>query len=282
MKKTLALMVAFFALTVVFTSCTKEGQYMPNKKISEIVYTRSHKTGELIVSTKQSEKWTWGGDLLSYIDYYDSDDHRVGTLIFRYDEDKRIEEAEDGTYSVKYDYDDGHLDEIEISRLATGKTYRKMNFDYKGGKLASIEITTYDQKDNEPLVFNPLRFVLSDEVAEAVMSMPASKGVEHLTITWTGNNITEITSGTYYAKWTYDDKVNPFKGFFNVDYSISETRSANNPIREEISRDGKVSVVEYNYEYDGKYPTKVKYQTESSTLVPGYTLTVDNVAEYHY
>lgn len=39
MKKTLALMVAFFALTVVFTSCTKEGQYMPNKKISEIVYT---------------------------------------------------------------------------------------------------------------------------------------------------------------------------------------------------------------------------------------------------
>lgn len=286
MKKTFALMIAVFAFAMVFTSCTKEGQYMPNKKISKIVRTRSHMTGELLVSTTQSEKWTWGGDLLSYIDYYDSKDNRIGTSIFRYDDDRRIEEVEDGTFSVKYDYDDGHLDEIEITNIATGKKYRKMDFDYKGSKLSSIEITTYDQtydqKGIEDLAFNPLRFVLSDEVAEAVMSMPATKGVEHLTITWTGNNITEITSGTYYAKWTYDDKINPFKGFFNADYTISETRSANNPIREEVSMDGKVTVIDYNYEYDGKYPTKVKYQTESSTLIPGYTLKVDNVTEYQY
>lgn len=255
---------------------------MPKKKISKIVYTRSHKTGDLVVSNTQSEKWTWGGDLLSYIDYYDSDEHRTGTLIFRYDDERRIEEAEDGTYSAKYDYDDGHLEEIEISNLITGKKYRKMEFDYKGGKLASVEITTYDHKGNAPLAFNPLRFVFSDEVAEAVMSMPATKGVEHVTVTWIGNNITEITSGTYYAKWTYDDKINPFKGFFNMEYSIDQTHSANNPIREEISKDGKVTVVDYNYEYDGKYPTKVKYQTESSTFVPGYTLTLDNVTEYQY
>ena len=55
MKKTFALMIAVFAVAMVFTSCTKEGQYMPTKKISEIVYTRSHKTGEVIVSTKMDD-----------------------------------------------------------------------------------------------------------------------------------------------------------------------------------------------------------------------------------
>jgi hypothetical protein len=282
MKKTFALMVAVFAFAMVFNSCEKEGQYKPSKKISKIVYTRSHKTGELVVSTTQGEKWAWGGDLLSHIDYFNSDGDRTGTLWFRYDDDNRLEEAEDGLYTVKYDYDDGHLDEVEIRYIASGRLYQKMKFDYKGSKLTSVDITTYDKKGEESLAFNPLRFILSDEVAEAVMSAPATKGVEHLTVSWSGKNITEITSGDYYAKWTYDDKINPFKGFYNMEYSIDQTHSANNPVREEISKDGKVTVVEYNYDYDGKYPIRVKYQTESSTLIPGITLTVDNVKEYQY
>jgi len=278
-------MVAVFALSMVFNSCEKDGRYAPNKKISKIVFTRSHKAGDLVVSSTQSEKWAWSGDLLSYIEYYNSDGDRTGTLWFRYDDDKRIKEAEDGRYDVKYDYDDGRLDEIEICYASSERMYQKMEFDYKGGKLASIDITTYNKNEGAPMSFNPLRFILSDDVAEVVMSRPATKGVEHLMLTWSGKNITEMastSSDNYHVKWTYDDKINPFKGFLNMELDIDQTHSANNVIREEISKNGTVRVVDYNYEYNGKYPTKVKYKTESNTLIPGYTLTVDNVKEYQY
>lgn len=284
MKKTFVLMIAVFAMVVAFTSCEKEGQYMPKKKISRIVYTHSHKIGDLTISTTESEKWVWGGDVLNYIDIYNSDGDRTNTLIFRYDDDKRIEEVEDNDYSVKYDYDDGHLDEIVILNKLSGKLLKKMEFGYKGSKLETIDVTT-DSKGSKPLSFNPLRFVIPDEVAEMMLSNDATKGTVRYTVTWAGKNISGITSDgsdRNYVKWTYDEMVNPFKGFFNTTYGIDEMYSANNAVREEYSSDGKVTVTDYSYEYNGKYPTKVQYQTESSTLVPGYTLTVDNVITYQY
>ena len=278
-------MMAVFAFAMVFTSCEKDGQYMPKKKITKITYYHSHKVGDLIISTTESERWTWGGDLLSYIDYYNSDGDRTGTLLFRYDDDKRLEEAESSTHNVKYDYANNHLEKIEIRSNATGKLHQKMEFGYKGGKLVSLEISSYNEKGDAPLTFNPLRFFLPDQVSEVMMSKAATKGVIHYTITWSGKNIAEIASDgpdRYSAKLFYDDKVNPFKGFLNTNFDIDQTHSANNLVREESYVDGKFVVVEYDHEYNGKYPTKVKYQTESNTLVPGYTLTVDNLAEYQY
>lgn len=284
MKKTFALMIAVFAMIVAFTSCEKEGQYMPKKKISRVVYTHSHKVGDLTISTTESERWVWGKDQLNYIDVFNSDGDKTNTFIFRYDEDNRMEEVEDKEYTVKYDYDDGHLDEIEIKNKLSGRLLKKMEFSYKGSKLATIDVTT-DSKGNEPLSFNPLRFVIPDEIAEMMLSNDAAKGTVRYTVTWSGKNISGITSDApdrSYVKWTYDEMNNPFKGFFNTAYGLDEMYSANNAVREEYSTDGKVSVIDYNYEYSGKYPTKVKYQTESSTLVPGYTLTVDNEITYQY
>lgn len=285
MKKTFALMIAVFAMVVAFTSCEKEGQYKPKKKISQIIYTQSHKVGDLTISTKKSEKWTWGGAVLSYIDFYGSDDERTNTLLFRYDDDYRIKELEDSQYSVEYDYDNGHLDEIEIRDRNTGNLYRKLEFGYKGSKLATIDVTTNNSKASAPMMFNPLRFMLPDDVAEMMMSNAASKGVVHYNITWSGKNIAEIVSDgseRTYVKWSYDNMINPLKGFLNTNLGLDESYSANNAVREEIYADGKTTIVDYSYEYNGKYPTKVKYQTESSLLVPGVTLTVDNVITYQY
>ena len=283
MKKTMVSLLAIFAFTIVFTSCTKDGQYMPNKKISEIVRIRSHKVGELVVSTTESERWTWGGKVLSYIDYYNSDGVRTRTVLFRYDSDNRIEEIEDGVYNVKYDYENNHLDEIEVVNTNNGKKVQKMEFTYKGGKLATIDVTTYDTKGAESYLFNPLRFIIPENVAEMVTSQSAAKGSVRYTLGWTGNNITEMKdSHGSSVMWSYDKNTNPFKGFLNTELDFNLTCSANNVIRQDLSVNGKVTVQEYEYVYDGKYPTRVKYQSESSTLVPGYTLLVDNVTEYEY
>jgi hypothetical protein len=285
MKKTFALMIAVFAMIVVFSSCEKEGQYKPKKKISQIVYTHSYKVGDLTISTQESEKWTWGGDVLSYIDVYNSDGDRTNTILFRYDDNQRIEEVEDNLYSVEYDYDNGHLDEIEIQYKNTGRMYKKMKFGYKGSKLATIDVTTNDSKAITPMSFNPLRFMIPDEVAEMMMSNTATKGVVRYTVTWDGKNIAEIASDgsdRTYAKWSYDDMVNPFKGFLNTNYTYDQIYSANNAVREELFENGKTTVLDYSYEYNGKYPTKMKYQAESSLLVPGVTLMVDHVTTYQY
>lgn len=283
MKKTLVSLLAVFALTVIFTSCTKEGQYMPSKKISEIVYVHSHKVGDLLVSTSESEKWTWGGKLLSYIDYYNVDGVRTRTVLFRYDNDNRIEEVEDGTYNMKYAYENNHLKEIVVVNTTNGKEVQKMAFSYKGSKLATIDVTTYDTKGAESYSFNPLRFVVPENVAAMVTSQNDVKGTVRTTFTWTGSNITEMTSDRGLSvKWSYDKNTNPFKGFLNMENTFDFAYSANNIIRQDLSVNGEATVLEYEYEYDGKYPTKVKYQSESSTLVPGYTLTVDNVTEYKY
>ena len=287
MKKTVALMVMALAVAMFFTACTKDGQYKPKKKITKIVYTNSSNVEGLTVSTTSSESWTWGGDLLSLIDYYDNNGNRVRTVIFRYDDDKRLVEMEDASYSVTYKYDDSHLDDIEYREISTGKLMGKMEFEYKGRKLATIDATYYGDKGVQPIAFNPLRFFVPENVAEVVMSAPATKGsTVHYTLTWTGNNITELTSDPYgySVKWTYDDKVNPFKGFLNLsEYSsFYQCYSKNNIIRQEYVAQGNKTVRDYTYEYDGNYPVKTKYQAESSTFVPGVTLMVDHVTQYIY
>lgn len=282
MKKTFVSLLAIFAVIIVFTSCTKEGQYMPSKKISEIVYVHSHKVGDLVVSTTESEKWTWNGKMLSYIDYYNADGDRTSTALFRYDNDNRLEEIEGGIYNVKYDYENNHIDDVEVVDVSTGKEVQKIEFSYKSGKVATIDVTTYDAKGAASCIINPLRFILPDNVAEMVTSQSAEKGTTRYTLTWTGKNITELSAPGCSVKWTYDNNTNPFKGFFNMDLHFDQIYSANNVVRQDLTLDGKSTTIEFDYVYDGKYPTRVKYQSESSTLVPGYTLTVDNVTEYKY
>lgn len=287
MKKTVALMIVTLAVAMFFTACTKDGQYMPKKKISKIVYTQSSKVEGLTVSTTQSEKWTWGGDLLSLIDYYDNAGDRVRTEVFRYDADNRLEEMEDATHNVKYTYNnDNRLEVIEVREVATGKLVSKMELGYKGSKLATIDVTSNEEKGVKSVAFNPLRFFVPENAAEVVMSTPATKGstVRYM-LTWTGNNITEMTSEPfgYSVKWTYDDKINPFKGFLNLnDLTVSQTHSKNNIVRQEYVAQGNKIVRDFTINYDGNYPIKTKYQAESSTFVPGVSLMVDYEAEYTY
>lgn len=270
MKKTFALMIAVFAVTMVFTSCTKEGQYMPKKRVSEIVYTRSYKTiSGLQLSFTERDVWNWNGKLLNYIDYYDANGNRTATTMFRYDNENRIEEIDYKDAVAKFDYDDGLIDEIKIYRN-DGSLRGKYEFEHKGNRLVSI--TADGSKSLASLPFNPLSFFMPETAAQKVLECEATKGISRVLFTWTGNNVSalDITGDKKVSyKWSYDKMTNPFKGLVDMGdpelslYCFSE----NNVVREECTEDGTTFVEDYTYTYDGKFPTKKTWK--SSRLVDG-------------
>ena len=282
MKKTFALMTVVLVAAVAFTSCTKEGQYNPKKKISEIVFNSSYVetiSGITITDTRK-EVWTWNGDLLSFIDYYNSRGERLYTESFRYDDKNRIAEIHNSDQKLVFDYDDNLIDEITYYD-SHNSIVEKIEFEHKGGKITSIMVEGSDDYGQKS--FNPLRYFLPEDVAETVMKS-ASKGVTHYTLTWTGKNITKMeASGQTNATWefTYDDKVNPFKSLFDLFNSgYAMMLSSNNVTRSVYTTDNERSTVDYTYVYDGKYPVKKQYQTVYSGYFSNYP--VNCVYEYKY
>lgn len=283
MKKTFALMIAVFAFAMIFNSCEKEGQYMPKKKISEIVYTKYYKfsTGT-IVSRTEREVWTWNGKLLSYIDYYKADDTRT-TSLFRYDNENRIEEINYGDATAKFDYDNGLIDEITIYNQ-NGSLLGKYEFEHKGNTLTAIDVTTNGSKSMEMLPFNPLRIFLPEGLVNKVMEGAATKGSTRVLLTWSGKNITsaEVTGGnkvTY--KWSYDEYSNPLKGLFDMATTDSYVIfSKNNVVREEITTNNATTTTDFKYTYDNKYPVKKTWETVEHVMDIDYT--VNCTTEYRY
>lgn len=286
MKKSLVSVLAIFAFAIVFTSCTKEGQYMPSKKIKEIVYTDYYRTAAgLDISTTEREVWTWNGKLLSYIDYYDANGDREGTSLFRYDDQNRIDEINYGTYSAKYDYDNGLIDEIEVFN-ANGTVRGKYEFEHKGNKITAIEMVTGTGKSMASLPFNPLRFILPESAAEKVMECAASKGTIRVTLTWSGNNVSVLEGDGMFSfteKYQFDNKTNPFRGLLNMgenfDYSIF---SQNNIVHLESIINGVTEETDYGYEYDGKYPVKMEWETTGYSPMEMFEYTVKHVTEFKY
>lgn len=286
MKKTFATVLAVFAFALVFTSCTKEGQYMPSKKISEIVHTSSYKTlTGLEISNTEREVWTWNGKLLSYIDYYDANGDRANTSLFRYDDQNRIDEINYGTSTAKYDYDNGLLDEIEVIN-DNGTLRGKFEFEHKGNRITAIDIVTSGGKSMEALPFNPLRFVLPENAAEKVMECAAAKGTIRVILTWTGNNVTTIEGSGMYAfnyQYKYDDKTNPFKGLIDMSENVDLVLfSENNIIHEEITISGSTDITDYSYVYDGMYPVKREWETKGYSPMEMFEYTIKHVVEYKY
>lgn len=284
MKKIFALMTAVFALSMVFTSCTKEGQYMPKKKISEVVHQKSYTTPlGTNISRTEREVWNWNGRLLSYIDYYSATGDRT-TSLFRYDDDKRVEEINYGSYTAKFDYDDGLVDEIKILN-DRGEVITKYDFEHEGKTVTAIDITTGGQKDAKPLPFNPLRLFLPENAANSVQNCAATKGSSRMVFTWTGKNITAmdiIGAQKVSYKWTYDDKVNPYKGLFDLVQSRADLiYSVNNVTREEKVDGSNVSVESYTYTYDGKCPVKKVWEMQENELFD-ITITIHCETEYRY
>lgn len=277
MKRTFAFMIAVFVTALAFTSCEKEGQYVPKQKISEIKHVRYHELPDgTTISNNEHEVWTWNGKVLSYIDYYNAKEERTGTTLFRYDKDNRIVEINYGSTTAKFDYDDNVIDEIEVVN-ENGSTVGKFDLEHKGKTVISIDVTLNDSKSMASLPFNPLSFFMPENAADKVLESSCAKGTTHVVLTWTGKNVTAMElSGSYNIsyKWTYDDKNNPYKGLFDMEgLNMDVIFSANNVVRQVLTEGGSTYTTEYTYTYDGK-KCPVKKSWESVIYLSEYNVSV--------
>lgn len=287
MKKTFALMIAVFAVAMVFTSCTKEGQYMPKQKISEVKHTRTYKmpiSGTEISQTER-EVWTWNGKVLSYIDHYDANDNRSTTL-FRYDGNNRIVEINYGSATAMFNYDNKLIKDIEIFN-AVGNMIGKYELEHKGNTVTAINVTLQDGKSLTSLPFNPLSLFIPDDAANKVLENAQAKGTTHVTLTWTGKNVTAMEmKGSYNLsyRWTYDDKNNPYKSLFDVvTLDMEDYLSENNVVRQEIAEGGSTHATNYSFVYNSKKsPVTRTWESTMRIAEVSTDLPVTCVDEYQY
>ena len=257
-----------------FTSCQKDGEFNPQKKISRIFYERSG-SGRYLNQT-----WTWDKNLLSRIT-----DRSGEFMRFEYDK-KRVSKmiSSDGNTTVKFTYDGSKYDRIEetykYSSYGSSVTfYTVYKFSYAGNKVDKITETVTYSVDNiiskgkipqkVDKKFNLLQFILAEPMYESIAKFQSKKeskaGPESWTstylFTWKGDNVEkmimeETEDGEYYAEtytYTYDKKKNPFYGLF-ADFMPN---SKNNVIKA-IYSDTETGYNETyaNYKYDGNFPTE--------------------------
>lgn len=273
------LLVAVCAL--LFSSCEKEGQYLPKKKVSRITYvTSSTLWGITTTAVTGYQDWEWSGKLLTQITLRNGDGDMEGTIVPQYDSKKRVTalhcvldtEIED----YKFTYDGKNLMKITCysndKDAVTEYTFRK-----EDKNVVEITVQGYASKALEGTGINPLQFVLPNEIAERIKPSD-EKATTIYKLTWNGNNISsmeELRSGVTYANynWAYDNGINPFKGLFcNADGSLNgfeELYSANNVVESHSVAHLTFADMEehfkYEYEYEDNYPVKKTWGTTSST-----------------
>ena len=273
------LLVAVCAL--LFSSCEKEGQYLPKKKVSKITYvTSSTLWGITTTAVTGYQDWEWSDKLLTQITLRNGDGDMVGTIVPQYDSKKRVTalhcvldtEIED----YKFTYDGKNLMKITCysndKDAVTEYTFRK-----EDKNVVEITVQGYASKALEGTGINPLQFVLPNEIAERIKPSD-EKATTIYKLTWNGNNISsmeELRSGVTYANynWAYDNGINPFKGLFsNADGSLNgfeELYSANNVVESHSVAHLTFADMEehfkYEYEYEDNYPVKKTWGTTSST-----------------
>lgn len=273
------LLVAVCAL--LFSSCEKEGQYLPKKKVSRITHvTSSTIWGITTTSVTGYQDWEWDGKLLSKITLRNGDGDMEGTVVPQYDSKKRVTALHCVSGSdiddYKFTYEGKNL--MKITRYSNDKdAVTEYTFRKEDKNVVEITVQGYAAKALDGTGINPLQFVLPSEVAELIK--PADeKATTIYKLTWDGKNLAsmeEIRSGVTYANynWAYDNGINPLKGLFsNGNGSLNgfeELYSANNVVEQRSVTHLTFADLEehfkYEYEYEDNYPVKKTWQTTSST-----------------
>ena len=288
MKKTFTFVIAFVMSALVFSSCQKEGQYMPKKKISEISTTTSYKDILGVThSTTYKQVWSWGEKLLNYIDYFDGNGNASTTVTFTYDDKSRLESF--GSSFTKYDFIYQKNDLHQIRCYTNGELTDEYTLVKDDNKVETIQRVSHGSKATAALPINPFTFVLPGDAADMLVQPVATKGTIIYKLDWSDNhkNIEEIEivegDNKIELGYKYDEKTNPFKGFFNIgDQSFASIYSANNVVEQTTGYNNNTSIerVLYTYEYDGKFPTKKSWQTKGNVVIGD--VTVDHTTTIKY
>jgi len=255
------------AVIALFTSCEKkEGVYNPSKQIQKI-YTVDDGEKEL------EEVWHWDGKVLTSIDYVD--DMNSTTATFSYDKQKRMVAMDAGGAHTEFIYDGKYIKKMETTY--EGVVVSIIEFEHKNGKISEMRITDVFMDDDvwdKMLIVNPMRFVIPEAfpVVEKTMKKCAkAKGNDQIIVklNWKGDNANsmEITSTlwgqtmTELVELTFDNMNNPMYGLFssmNSDVVTNLFVNKNNALTMNYNLMGEeVAKVNYTYEYEDNYPTKI-------------------------
>lgn len=280
MKKSIIFVAALVIGALMFSSCQKDGQYKPKKKIARIEHKATYTLGSAtLTAVNESEEWEWTGKQLTKITYYDGNDAIYGYMIPKYDSKKRVESFHSvlGSSINDYTFSYDGKDLVKISQYnEAGKLSAEYKFAKEGKNVVMITMEEVDSKAVVDERVNPLQFILPSEV---VKDMKPVEGKANMTykLTWDGKNVVslDIYAGeTLFMehKYAYDDAVNPLKGLF-TSFSISTTDglySANNVLQSSSSstyvNDNMTLTnnAQYTYEYTDNYPLKKTWETTSA------------------
>ena len=272
------------ALLACFAACDKpeDGVYSPSKKIHKIYEVNEN--GE----TELSQVWNWDGDMLTSIDnYYGLADIAL-TDYFTYDENSRLTRIENGSSHSEFYYNGKNLGTVLVYQ--GGEQVARYEFEYKGRKISVIKMEIdgdlLDLFKGKEWSANPLHLLLPDlsQTLQPVVKQYVhdAKGAATLTMTlhWDGHNVKTMDidmdgffgfSTTATAECTFDNKRNPFKGFFSLlssSTNLMETafHNHNNLLTVTTRIASMLSTKQENsYEYDGNYPVKMVSKTSYGT-----------------
>lgn len=263
MKKSIifSLCIAVIAL---FSACNKdqEGVYNPSKKIQKVYIINDN--GEKVLA----ESWHWNDKLLTSIDSYTG--MITNTTKFSYDDKNRLVRTEEGNTHSEFIYDGKQI--TTIKSYYNDRLLATTEFEHNGNKISTIkfDISIFSKAG----VPNPLQFIIPEicpVMEKAVEQCSQDVKGENITmnLTWDGNNVKSIdldyigiiSHVTETVDLTYDKKLNPTYGLFSMLSSDAVSNlfvNKNNPLTIN-TRIGSVTrdKMEFTYEYEGNYPTKV-------------------------
>lgn len=287
MKKTL-IALALVSMIASFSSCnkTKEGQFNPKQKISQVYQEESdnevgswHSWGREL-----AEQWNWDGKKLSSINFLAWDCNET----FSYDNKDRIIsstiiDAEGTHLTSEYIYDGKDLTSITLKQ-GNNIITAKIEFTHEDGKITQFSISENDMDswDEKSYLSSPLHYFFPKSICRDIhrsmikaqkFAKSAGKAMNttKFKVTWDGNNISSLSTSlwgmTIKVNYTYDNKLNPYNNLMSwmgfssgMEMGVFSMFNKNNPIQihEQITGWGENEdlTIHYTYEYDGNYPTK--------------------------
>lgn len=296
--KNLIFVATAILLALAFSSCKKDGQYAPKERISKIYVSTSNSPEKHLECV-----WTWDDKKLSKIDYLFWNGDLFWTETFKYDSKNRIERVEDLEYNeyVQYTYDGNKLKSMEY--YSEGELWQTSTFTYDGNKISRIDIVS---KDSDIIMDKKARFSLIPKEFKNKIS-PKNDGSDSefsIELTWDGNNVSYLKTTYAYSdtygysyttveecNYTYDNKLNPIKGLWNIAsmtdeesimllgvFSENNITSVTFKATDTYTENGQTEtdtytfVRNYNIAYDGKLPTEIMLTSQNEESSP-YTHT---------
>ena len=280
MKKLAVFLLTILVIAVVsipFTSCGDpeelekpvvpvdpgEGVYKPGKKIAK-VYEQEEGEPERLI-----QEWTWNGNEVASIDYYDFESEIEGVDEYLYEGGRVVKVRDNWGYYAEYSYLNKQFDKIKYYG-PTNILLLEFIFQYDGKNVSTITVRDYygDKKVISMIERGFMGKLLSDGGMKMVAKKLSNQSKEDivLTLSYEGENLSLITMGVESIAFSdYDSysniwyKFHPFSAYEeNFEF---RALSKNNPGKSTYNVESNTSITTYTYTYDGNFPVTIQSNT---------------------